>query len=358
MLRPKLTCRWWFVALAAAALASCRTVSFYTQAARGQWEISSKARPIEGLLKDEATPANLKKQLQLVQELRAFASNELHLPAEQQYDCYCDLGRKYAVWVIYAAPEFSVKGKTWWYPLVGSLKYRGFFDEKRAEAEAAELRAQGYDVFVGGVEAYSTLGWFRDPVLNTFLRHTDVDLAEMLFHELTHQRLYIPGDTDFNEAFANAVAHEGVCRWLRSQGRAADLARFRTDVKLEREFVSLVLATRGRLETIYARTDKPPAELRALKAAEFLRLRQESEELKQRWGGTVPVDRWFTRPVNNARLNTLATYFDLVPAFERMLKAGHYDLERMFRRVEALKNQDAASRRRALTAPEEAPIKR
>lgn len=343
--------RWWLIVLAAAALASCRTVSFYTQAARGQWEISSKARPIDGLLKDEATPEKLKKQLQLVQELRAFASKELRLPAEKQYDCYCDLDRKFVVWVIYAAPEFSVNGKTWWYPLVGSLKYRGYFDEKAAEQEAESLKKQGFDVFVGGVEAYSTLGWFHDPILNTFLRHTDVDLAEMLFHELTHQRLYISGDTDFNEAFATAVAHEGVCRWLKSKGRTKDLKVFKTDVKLEREFISLVLQTRNRLGKLYADKSQPTDVMRKLKAAEFTRLRKEADDLKNRWGGNVPVDRWFSRPVNNARLNTLSTYYDLVPGFEKMIAADGNDLEKIFKRVEAMKTLSNHDRKTALMSP-------
>ena len=340
--------RWWLLLLPVVALASCRTVSFYTQAARGQWEISSKAKPINGLIQNADTDPKLRKKLELVQELRSFAAKELHLPAAEQYDCYCDLGRKFAVWVVFAAPEFSVEGKTWWYPLVGSLKYRGYFTSEEAEREASMLKTKGYDVFVGGVEAYSTLGWFRDPVLNTFLRRDDAELAELLFHELTHQRLYISGDTDFNEAFATAAGQEGARRWLRSMGRTAELNQYEINIGLEREFIQLVQQSRGRLERLFAETGHSPDEMRALKQAEFARLRQEADALKKKTGGSLPVDRWFSKPVNNARLNTLATYYDLVPGFERLLRAEGGDLEKFLKRVDAMKSMSASARKRAV----------
>ena len=340
--------RWWLLLLPVVALASCRTVSFYTQAARGQWEISSKAKPINGLIQNADTDPKLRKKLELVQELRAFASTELHLPAAEQYECYCDLGRKFVVWVVFAAPEFSVEGKTWWYPLVGSLKYRGYFTSEEAEREASMLKTKGYDVFVGGVEAYSTLGWFRDPVLNTFLRRDDAELAELLFHELTHQRLYISGDTDFNEAFATAAGQEGARRWLRSMGRTAELNQYEINIGLEREFIQLVQQSRGRLERLFAETGHSPDEMRALKQAEFARLRQEADALKKKTGGSLPVDRWFSKPVNNARLNTLATYYDLVPGFERLLRAEGGDLEKFLKRVDAMKSMSASARKRAV----------
>lgn len=349
---PILPKRWWLFAGAALALASCRTVSFYTQAARGQWEISRKARPIDDVLKARDTGVDLRRKLELVQDLRAFALKELHLPAAQQYDRYCDLGRKFVVWVVYAAPEFSVKGKTWWYPLVGSLKYRGYFDPNEADIEASRLKAAGFDVFVGGVEAYSTLGWFRDPVLNTFLRRSDAELAELLFHELTHQRLYISGDTDFNEAFATLVGQEGARRWLKASGKTGELTAYQADLVLEREFIKLVLQTRGRLEKIYADTRQSSAALRTLKAAEVARLKQEADKLKIKYGGRLPVDRWFSKPVNNARLNTMATYYDLVPGFERMLQAAGGNLEEFFKRVEAMKSMSQTERKAALMGEE------
>ena len=345
---PRSLRTWWLLVLPVIALASCRTVSFYTQAARGQWEISSKAIPINGLLQNAETDPMLRKKLELVQELRAFASTELHLPAAEQYECFCDLGRRFAVWVVFAAPEFSVEGKTWWYPLVGSLKYRGYFSSEEAEKEAAALKAKGCDVFVGGVEAYSTLGWFRDPVLNTFLGRDDAELAELLFQELPHQRLYISGDTDFNEAFATAVGQEGARRWLRSKGRTAELKDYEINHHLEGEFIQLVQQTRGRLERLFAETGHTPEAMRALKQAEFARLRREADALKKKTGASLPIDRWFSKPVNNARLNTLATYYDLVPGFERMLQDEGGDLEKFLTRVDAMKSMPDEERKRAV----------
>jgi predicted aminopeptidase len=339
---------WCLLLLPLIALASCRTVSFYTQAARGQWEISHKARPIAAILQSADTDTKLRKKLELVQDLRAFAASDLHLPAEEQYDCYCDLGRKFVVWVVFAAPEFSVEGKTWWYPLVGSLKYRGYFSQAEAEKEAAALTKKGYDVFAGGVDAYSTLGWFRDPVLNTFLRRDEAELAELLFHELTHQRLYISGDTDFNEAFATAVGQEGARRWLRARGRTAELKEYEVNHGLEREFIQLVQQTRGRLERLFAEPGRSPDAMRALKQAEFARLRREADALKKKTGASLPIDRWFSKPVNNARLNTLATYYDLVPAFEALIKRENGDLERVFNRIDAMKSMTNAARKEAL----------
>lgn len=338
----------WLLAFCVLALVSCRTVSFYAQAAIGQWEISSRARPIDSVLSDRRTDAKVRTRLATVQDLRSFASEHLHLPAADQYACYCDLGRKYAVWVVYAAPEFSVKPKTWWYPMLGSLAYRGFFSEADAAREADALTKAGYDVFTGGVEAYSTLGWFKDPILSTFLRRRDEDLAELLFHELTHQRLYIPGDTEFNEAFATAVGHEGARRWLKAKGKTRELQEFEADMIVERAFIKLVLQTRERLSSLYEKAGASPDEMRRQKTAEFDRLKREAEALKQRFGGGISVDRWFAKPVNNARLNTLSTYFDLLPGFEAMLAEEGNDLERFFARVDQMKTMTRSERRHLL----------
>lgn len=338
--------RWWLLLLVGLGLASCRTVSFYSQAALGQWEISSKSQSIEKVLADPSTNEKLRKKLNLVQELRAFAKNQLGLPAETQYDRYCDLGRKHVVWVVYAAPEFSVEGKTWWYPLVGSLEYRGFFDVKDAQHEAKRLKEKGFEVYVGGVDAYSTLGWFRDPVLNTFVHRSDAELAELLFHELTHQKLYLSGDTDFNEAFATALGEEGARRWLKANNRADELKTYEAETGLHREFIRLVLETRVRLEQIYK--SGTPEKMRAQKEAELKALRTNANMLKARWGGVLAVDRWFASPVNNARLNTLATYYDLVPGFEALLTQCGGDMGEFCKRVEAMKSLTPKERKAAL----------
>lgn len=324
---------------------SCSTAGYYAQAARGHLEIMRKARPNERVIAAPDTKDSLRERLRLVEELRTFARDALGLPAAGQYDRYTDLKRRYVVWVVYAAPEFSTEAVTWWYPLIGKLKYRGYFDEAGAEKLAGELRGQGLDVYVGGVEAYSTLGWFRDPVLNTFIRRDDTALAELIFHELTHQKVFFSGDTDFNEAFATANAEDGVRRWLRSKGRTGDLAKYDHQCRLNGEFVEAVLGTRNRLRALYARSGLARDVLARAKASEFARLKSEAKHLVAAHGvSSRVIDRWFAKPVNNARLNTLATYYDLVPGFERLLRDCGGDLETFHQRVGEMKRLSKAAR--------------
>lgn len=326
-------------------LPSCSTVGFYTQALKGQAEILRKAKPVETVLAAPQTSPRLKEKLRLTQDLRAYAKEVLSLPADAQYDRYSDLGRRYVVWVVFAAPEFSVEGKTWWYPLLGNLEYRGFFTEKAAQQEADKQRAQGLDVYVGGVEAYSTLGFLRDPLLNTFMGRDDAGLAELVFHELTHQRLYLPGDTDFNEALATAVGQEGTRRWFRDRGRLSDLRQYEKEMKVEQEFITEVLQTREELKVTYQKHAGDRPRLAIEKKAAFERLRARLNAMNRRYGGSLKLDRWFQKPVNNARLNTLSTYYDLLPGFEGMLRHCRGDLEMFYREVEALKGLNKQARR-------------
>ncbi len=332
-------------------MTSCGTARFYTQAAQGQWRLQRAARPADVVAADPQVDAAVKTKLALVRELRRFAARELGLPANGQYAAYADLGRPYAVWVVFASTEFSVEPHRWWYPLVGSLNYRGFFSEEAAKTLAASLEREGLETHVGGVEAYSTLGWFKDPVLNTFIHRGDVELAELIIHELTHQRLYIRGDTDFNEALATAYADHGVRRWLLARGKADDWRRFAGNVRAERAFVALALEARKKLKASYAASrDLPEAERRARKAAVLERFHREALALRRRHPRLRRIDRWFTQPVNNARLNTLATYYTLVPAFEALLRRHPDDAEAFFREVEKLGKLPKAARREALEA--------
>src|SRR5881396_1056364 len=202
-------------------VSGCRTLSFYGQAIKGQYQLLAHRQPIEKLVADSNTPARLKSQLELVQNLRAFAGKELKLPVDGHYTKYVDVHRPFIVWNVEAAPEFSMEPKTWWYPLIGKQEYRGYFSETAAQEYAGVIRKNGYDVYVAGTTAYSTLGWFKDPILNTFVFDSESDLAETLFHELAHQRVFARSDTDFNEAFATTVGQEGARRWLRSKGDTA-----------------------------------------------------------------------------------------------------------------------------------------
>ena len=342
--------RWAFaLAILAASLSGCRTVNYYRQAIGGQWEILHKARPIDAVRNDPNTTADLKKRLDIVESVRTFAADHLGLDATRQYDRYTDLGRPYVVWVVFAAPEFSLEPKTWWYPMLGRLAYRGFFNEADARAEAAQLREQGLDVYGGGVDAYSTLGWFSDPVLNTFIRRDEADLAELLIHELTHQRLYLPGDIDFNEALATAVGREGVRRWLRADGRTQALREYEETQLIEDRFIKEALKTREELRLLYeAEAYLPPEELRQKKAAVLAKLQQKALALVRGKAAEAAIKKWFAKSVNNARLNSLASYYDLVPAFERLLAGQHGDLEAFFAQLSQLKRQSPAERRRAL----------
>src|ERR1041384_2693308 len=233
------------------AVSGCRTLSFYAQALKGQSQILLHEERIEKLLANPRTPTPLKGRFLLLNDLRTFAESELKLPVNGHYRKYVDVHRAYVVWNVEAAPEFSMQPKSWWYPLVGRLEYRGYFSLRGATNYAGYLRKKGYDVAVGGVEAYSTLGWFKDPVLNTFVFEPDAELAEIIFHELGHQRVFARGDTDFNEAFATTVGQEGGRRWLKSKGDTGALEKYLAHLRRTGEFARLVMKTRARLEALF-----------------------------------------------------------------------------------------------------------
>ncbi len=335
-----------------AALSGCSSAGYYWQAASGHLGVLRKQVPIETAINSPETSPALREKLRHVLAIRQFAKNELHLPVGDHYSRYADLQRRYVVWTVHAAPEFSLEAHTWWYPLVGRLKYRGYFLEKEARALAATMTTQGMDASVSGVEAYSTLGLLKDPVLSTFTHHLPANLAEILFHELTHQKLFISGDTDFNEAFAVAVAQEGVRRWLRRHGAPGDYESYEADLKKERRFNTLVQNTLQSLGELYASSATESVETRRqLKQSRIQRMKEAHEALRSEWGGTSPYDPWFTKPINNARLNTVTTYHELVPGFHRLMEQEGGDLDRLFLRVKALGRLPPAARRRALSSP-------
>jgi predicted aminopeptidase len=345
-------------------MSGCRTLSFYGQAIKGQYQIIAHEQKITKLLADPETPAPLKAKLELVQNLRVFAKEGLQLPVDGHYEKYVDVHRPFVVWNVEAAPEFSLEPKSWWYPFVGSLDYRGYFTKEGVQKYGAWLQTRGYDVYVGGVTAYSTLGWFKDPVLNTFLFDDEPDLAETLFHELGHQRVFASGDTDFNEAFATTVGQEGARRWLRAKGDQGALEKYLATLRRNTEFVRLVMTTRGRLETLYGdeRTEAgkikatrkqrgtPPEQLRRQKQELLDRLQREYAQLKAQWGGAQDYDPWFARKVNNAQLNSVAAYYDLVPGFERLLEQNGGDLGKFYEAADKLRREPKTERHQRLRA--------
>jgi predicted aminopeptidase len=342
-------------------LTGCQTAGYYAQAVRGHCHVLACQQPIAVLLQRPQTPEPLKEKLRLVLALREFADQELKLPVNGHYLRYADLDRSYVVWNVTAAPEFSMEAKAWWYPFVGRLEYRGYFKEEAARRYARELEQRGYDVDVSGVEAYSTLGWFRDPVLNTFINDTEVELAELLFHELGHQWLFVNSDTDFSEAFAETVAEEGTRRWLRSKRDEAAQRDYEGRLRHKAEFTQLVTAAHDRLSAFYQqagtatksaieakRLPGEQAALRAQKQAILDQLRREYETLKAAWGGHNDYEHWFQRPLNNAHLNDVDEYYRLVPAFNRLLRERGGDLEAFYREVRMLAKLPKAERHQKL----------
>ena len=327
------------VALIAALSGGC----YLLQSAQGQLSLMSKREPIARVIDQPSTPPALRAQLEAVASIREFASRELGLPDNGSYRSYADVGRRYVVWNVVAAPEFSVDAKEWCYPIVGCVAYRGYFVESRARRFAARMRAKGFDVTVGGVAAYSTLGHFNDPVLNTMMGWNDVELASIIFHELTHQLLYVPNDSSFNEALATTVEAEGVRRWLRAQGRDADLAKHLVQQDHYAKVVDLLTATRAELRTVYA-SGLAPESMREKKRAAFAAMRSSYAELKADWGGHAPFESWFDDDLNNAHLASISTYFTCVPGFERELKAAGGDLTAFYARVRALAKLDQEKR--------------
>lgn len=320
---------------------------YYLQAFSGQMEIVSKRQPISGLISDPTTQPILRSRLEYVAAARDFASRELGLPDNGSYRSYADLERPYVVWNVFATREFSIEPRRWCFPIAGCVVYRGYFDEDAALGYAQRLERNGYDTAVGGVAAYSTLGHLEDPVLNTMLGWSDAQLAATLFHELAHQVVYVPGDSDFNEGFATVVEEVGLERWLRSRGSDRLLDSWRTQRERHRQFIALLLQTRERLKELYA-TTLPDEEMRSRKQTEFGLLKLEYEKLKQQWDGYGGYDAWFSRTLNNAHLVSAATYHGCLPGLRRVLASVNGDLQKFYVEMEHLAADERSAERAAL----------
>jgi len=318
--------RRWLASIAAMlALAGCETIAYYAQAVSGQLGLLSRAQPLERLIGDPALPATLRERLALARSIRDYAAKELALPDNESYRSYAELDRPYAVWNVVAAPEFALEPLQSCFPVAGCVAYRGFFSQADAERHAERLRADGYDVFVYGVAAYSTLGRFDDPLLSTFIRYPDTELARLIFHELSHQVAYVKDDSTFNESFAVSVEREGVRRWLASTGRRELLAGFLDTQRRNETLLATLEDTRKRLRLLYAMPLAPEA-ARERKRQEMAAL---AEKLK-------PYPRLAGLAPNNALLASFATYTQLVPGFEKLLAEEGGDLARFYARVKAL----------------------
>jgi predicted aminopeptidase len=329
------------VLLLLSALPGCGTL-YLAQAAGGQWHVLRARRSIDSVVTDPDTAEPLRERLSEVRAARDFASSGLHLPDNRSYRTYADIKRPYVVWNVVGAPEFSVEPKHWCFPIAGCVAYRGYFSEKRARAFAAQLARQGFDVTVGGVPAYSTLGKFADPVLNTMLRYGDSDLAAIIFHELAHQLLYAKNDSEFNEAFATTVEEEGLQRWLRLRGREQAMRNFLEDSAREHAFIELFARGRGQLAHLYA-SGIAPAQMRDEKAAMLSQLTADARKL-QREQGDEYYESWLSEGLNNAHLASVATYYQCVPGFKRLLAEQGGDLVRFYAAARELAQLPRAAR--------------
>jgi predicted aminopeptidase len=320
---------------------------YYVQATRGQIEVLSKREPIDEILASPDTEAELGRRLRLVQEARHFSVEELGLPDNKSYRTYSDLERDFVVWNVFAAPEFSLGAREWCYPIVGCVSYRGYFSEEAAHREAARLKDKGFDVAVGGVPAYSTLGNFNDPVLNTMMRWDDVKLVATLFHELAHQVLYIKDDTGFNESFATAVEEIGIERWLAANGRPEEMAGYRAEKALHRRLVELVEVARGDLADYYRR-DIDADTMRALKSGRLAQLANDVRaELK---AAGRSENHWLTGELNNARLLPMSLYDGQVPAFLVLYADCGFELACLYDEAASIAKLDRRERDARLAA--------
>jgi predicted aminopeptidase len=307
-------------------------------------------RPIERVISDPGTSPELKARLSVVEDARQFAVTELGLPDNRSYRSYSDLKRAYVVWNVVAAPRFSVSPRRWCFPVAGCIDYRGYFHEQKARRFAAGLAARGDDVLVEGVTAYSTLGHFADPVLNTMLRYDDMELVAVIFHELAHQLIYVPGDSVFNESFAMTVQSEGLARWLRARGRSADMHLYSEQRRVDQALNEAFTVGRAQLKVLYA-SQLPAQQMLERKRDILTHTGEQVLAIEHGAGMHSEYDVWIAAGLNNANLAAVATYFDCVPGFQSLLQQKQNDLQQFYSAVRSLARDPAA--RRELCRPAE-----
>lgn len=316
---------WWVLAMLAALLAltgvsGCANLGYYWQSVTGHMAVVNAAKPVQDWIDDAQTPEATKRRLELSQRIREFASSDLQLPNNASYRRYADLKRRAAVWNVVAAPEYSLTLHTWCFAVVGCVGYRGYYAEADAQAEAEIKKSEGLEVSVYGAPAYSTLGYLNwaggDPLLSTFINYPEGELARLIFHELSHQVLYVQDDTMFNESFATAVERIGGAQWLAQHASDAVRAEYTQFDQRRKEFRNFTLATRKKLEAIYAaQADKSAQE--AMKKIAMQAFQDDYAQLKTQWGGYAGYDAWVAK-ANNASFGALAAYDELVPQFEAL----------------------------------------
>jgi predicted aminopeptidase len=329
------------------ALNGCSSIAYYGQLADGQWRLLRAREPVAEVVADPGRDPALREHLQRSQAARAFASAHLHLPDNRSYRLYADIKRPYVIWNVFATSEFSLNPQTHCFPIAGCVAYRGYYSQGGARGAAALQKQAGMDVYVSGVETYSTLGWFDDPIISSMMNWGDERLATLIFHELAHQRFYVKDDTEFNESYATFVEQEGTRQWRLAQGLSPT---GEGQAQQRDQFIALVLDTRERLKTLYAQP-LYAASMREKKAAEFDRLRAEYRRMQaSQWHGDKRYDAWINAPLNNAKLLPFGLYDRWVPAFAALFKQAKGDWSAFFQGVERWGKLPYEQRRAAMAA--------
>jgi predicted aminopeptidase len=332
--------------LAILLLSGCSSLSYYTQLASGQLALLQAREPVADVIADPQRDPKLRDHLLKSQQARAFASEHLHLPDNKSYRLYADIHRRYVVWNVFATDEFSLDPVTHCFPIAGCVAYRGYYDQGAARGEAALQKLDGKDVYVSGVEAYSTLGWFNDPIISSMMNWGDERLATLIFHELAHQRFYVKDDSEFNESYATFVEEEGTRQWRAARGLPAETAS--SEAQRRDQLTQLALETRDRLKALYAEPLIPDV-MRQRKAEEFERLRSAYRRLRDsQWGGDKRFDSWVYAPMNNARLLPIGLYDQWVPSFEALFRQVKGDWLAFFVAVEKMGGLPKDERKAAL----------
>lgn len=311
-------------------LTGCETVGYYAQAVKGHLDLNRGRQPIERALADERLKPIERERLALVPDVLNFAGSHLHLPAEDQYETLVFMNRNAVTWNVFAAPADSLAPKTWCFPIIGCISYRGYFAKEDAQAYAKKISEQGWETYVGGASAYSTLGWFEDPILSTFLKRDTPDFIGLLFHELAHVQLYIKDDTTFNESFATAVEQAGVLAWYAENPSPEAMADYLNKFERRQDFLTLAMETKAALTALYAKK-RPSAKTQTERKAilENFRTRY-ADHVSNQWQGKKPYGGWMQGPLNNAQWNTLGAYYDLVPAFTHLLTHLNNDFKQFY----------------------------
>ena len=308
-------------------------VGYYWQTVTGHLSIMQRAEPVGDLLAQPNLEPRTRERLELARRIRRFAVTDLALPDNGSYTRFADLKQPFVTWGVVAAPELSLQLTQWCFPIAGCVTSRGYYSLEAAEAYAARLSSQGLDVQINGVPAYSTLGWLDDPLLSTFINYPDAEVARLVFHELAHQVVYVPGDSMFNESFASAVEQLGVERWLGLHGTPVQRLSWRQQRLRRDSFLELLGRHRDKLAAVYA-SGVSDDEKREGKRKVFEALKSEYQEMRKGpWAGFAGYDRWFSRPLGNAHLGSVATYTTWVPVFRQLFDESGEDFARFYVKV-------------------------